>query len=78
METWTGGKVMLENLQEWTRNNLVEKVIDFLPHLLLAVIILGVGFWLSNLVGKLVVKTLKNRNVDATIYPLPQELFLCY
>lgn len=60
---------MLENLQEWTKNNLVEKIIDFLPHLLLAIIILGVGFWLSNLVGKLVVKTLKNRNVDPTIYP---------
>ena len=60
---------MLENLQEWTKNNLVEKIIDFLPHLLLAIIILGVGFWLSNLVGKRFVNTLKNRNVDPTIYP---------
>ncbi len=65
---------MLESLQEWTKNNLVKKIIDFLPHLILALIILGVGFWLSNLVGKLVVKTLKNRNIDATIYPFAAKV----
>lgn len=65
---------MFENLQEWTENKLVEKLIEFLPHLILAAIILGVGFWLSNLVGKLVVKALKARKLDPTIYPFAAKV----
>lgn len=60
---------MAELFKEWTRANLFEKLMNFAPHLIGAVIILIAGFWISNLIGKLVVKTLKSRNVDPTIYP---------
>lgn len=48
--------------------NIWEKFSDFLPHILAAVLIFAVGFWLSNLIGKLVVKWMTHHNIDATIH----------
>ena len=48
--------------------NLWEKFSDFLPHILAAVLIFAVGFWLSSLIGKFVVKWMTHHNIDATIH----------
>lgn len=48
--------------------NLWEKLSDFLPHVLAAILIFAVGFWLSSLIGKFVVKWMTYHNIDATIH----------
>lgn len=48
--------------------NLWEKLSDFLPHVLAAILIFAVGFWLSSLIGKFVVKWMAHHNIDATIH----------
>lgn len=41
---------------------------DFLPHLLAAILIFAIGYWLSGLIGKLMVKWMLHHNIDSTIH----------
>lgn len=52
----------------WKELDLVNKLIDKLPTIILAVLTLIIGFWLSRLLSKLVVKALKSRGVDSSVY----------
>lgn len=58
----------LQTFKDWTFENLPEKIIGALPHIIAFVVILVVGFWLSNLAGKLLVKILKNHKVDESMH----------
>lgn len=54
--------------KEWTFENLPDKIIGILPHLIGFVLVLAVGFWLANLTGKLLVKILERRGVDESMH----------
>ena len=53
-----------------------DKLIDFLPSLLTAAVILGVGFWLSSVIGKIAVKGMTRHNVDATVHSFVRSVIV--
>lgn len=52
----------------WEKLDLVNKIIEKLPTLVIAVIILVAGFLAAKLVSNLLVKAMKAKNVDPTVY----------
>lgn len=52
----------------WKEWDLVNKFFDKLPTLILAVATVLVGFFLAKLISKILIRTMKNRNVDPTVY----------
>ncbi|MBQ8504103.1 MAG: mechanosensitive ion channel [Clostridia bacterium] len=52
----------------WEKLDLVNKVIEKLPTLVIAVVILVAGFLAAKLVSNLLVKAMKAKNVDPTVY----------
>jgi small conductance mechanosensitive channel len=48
-------------------NQGIQMIIDYLPKVLLAIVVLIVGFKLSNFVGKIIAKQLNKKKVEATI-----------
>ena len=56
--------------------NLWNKFLDFLPHIAAAALIFGVGFWLSSLIGKFVVKWMARHNIDATIHAFVRSVIV--
>lgn len=52
----------------WQKLDLINKIIDKIPAFIIAVIMIFVGIFLSRLAGKIIVETLKARNVDASVY----------
>lgn len=52
----------------WEKLDLVNKIIDKIPSIIIAVIMVFVGILLSRFVSKLLVKALKSRNVDPSVY----------
>ena len=52
----------------WKEWDLVNKFFDKLPTLILAVATVLVGFCLAKLISKILIRTMKNRNVDPTVY----------
>ncbi|MCI6772170.1 MAG: mechanosensitive ion channel [Oscillospiraceae bacterium] len=52
----------------WKEWDIVNKFLDKLPTLILAVATIIIGFFLAKLVSKILVKTMKARNVDPTVY----------
>lgn len=52
----------------WEKLDLVNKIIDKIPSIIIAVIMVFVGILLSRFVSKLLVKALKARNVDPSVY----------
>ncbi len=60
---------IIQNISEWwTELDLVGKIIDKLPTIILAVIVIAVGLLLAKFVSKIIVKAMKARNVDPTVY----------
>lgn len=56
--------------------NLWNKFMDFLPHIVAAVLIFAIGFWLSALIGKFVVKWMTHHNIDATIHAFVRSVIV--
>lgn len=52
----------------WKQWDLVGKFFEKLPTLIIAVVLIIVGIWLSRLISKLAVKAMKAKGVDATVY----------
>lgn len=52
----------------WEKLDLVNKVIEKIPSVILAVVLIFLGVILSRLISKLVVKALKARNADPSVY----------
>ena len=52
----------------WKEWDLVNKFFDKLPTLILAVATVLIGFFLAKLISKILIRTMKNRNVDPTVY----------
>lgn len=63
----------LQSLKDWSFENLPEKIIEALPHLITFILIIVIGFWLSNRIGELFVKLLKRRNVDHSMHRFLQR-----
>ena len=59
---------MLEISSSFNIDNFVTKLVDLLPKILGAAIIIALGFWLSSLIGKLLVKALTRKGVDVSIH----------
>lgn len=55
-------------LNSLSLQNLWEKFLEFLPHIVAAALIFAIGFWLSALIGKLVVKWMQHHSIDATVH----------
>ena len=52
----------------WKEWDLVNKFFDKLPTIIIAVVIIIIGIWLSKLIAKLAKKAMKSQNVDPTVY----------
>lgn len=52
----------------WEKLDLLNKVIEKIPSAIIAVIMILIGIFLSRLVSKLVVKAMKAKNVDPSVY----------
>ncbi len=52
----------------WQKLDLVNKIIDKIPSLIIAIIMIIVGIFLSRAVSKIMVKAMKARNVDPSVY----------
>lgn len=52
----------------WEQWDPINKMINALPKVIFAVIILVAGFFLASLISKIVIRTLKAKNVDPSIY----------
>ncbi len=52
----------------WEELDLVNKVIEKVPTLIIAVVILVLGFLAARLISRLIVKTMQAKNVDPSVY----------
>lgn len=52
----------------WEEWDVVNKLVSIIPKLIIAAVIVIAGLWLSRLISNLVVKGLKLRDVDASVY----------
>lgn len=64
---------LIQSLKEWSFENLPEKLMEALPHLICFLIIIIVGFWISNRIGDLAVKILKRHKVDSSMHRFLQR-----
>ena len=59
---------IFHNVQNWTIETLLKKILDYLPTIALALIVLCIGFWLSNQISKWIIKAMRKRNVDSSVH----------
>ena len=52
----------------WEKLDLFNKIIEKIPSLIIAVVLVFIGLFLSRLVSKLLVKAMKAKNVDPSVY----------
>lgn len=52
----------------WEELDLINKIIEKVPALIIAVVVLVLGFFAAKLISKLVVKAMKAKNVDPSVY----------
>lgn len=52
----------------WKEWDLVNKFMSKLPSIIIAVAIIVFGMWISKKIGKIIVKAMKTKNVDYTVY----------
>ncbi|MEE1321047.1 MAG: mechanosensitive ion channel [Acutalibacteraceae bacterium] len=52
----------------WEELDLINKIIEKVPTLIIAVVVLVLGFFAARLISKLVVKAMKAKNVDPSVY----------
>lgn len=57
-----------EVLTWWEKLDLVNKIIDKIPALIIAAVLILAGLLLSSLISKLLVKAMKAKNVDPSVY----------
>ncbi len=55
-------------------SELIADIIRYLPKLILGVVVILVGFWLSNKLARILGRTLARRSVDATVIPFLTSL----
>ena len=60
----------------WKEWDIVGKIIDKLPTIILAVVILILGFWISKIIANIFIKAMKRRNVDFTVYNFIAKMIL--
>ena len=58
----------LSELKQWSFANFPEKFAAALPKLIVFIVVIAVGFWLSKLAGNLMVKILESKNVDKSMH----------
>lgn len=52
----------------WEKLDLINKIIDKIPSLIIAVALIFIGIFLSRFISKLLVKAMKAKNVDPSVY----------
>lgn len=63
----------IQELKKWSFENLPEKIIGVLPHLISFLLIIIIGFWVANRIGDFLVKILTKRNVDHSMHRFLQR-----
>lgn len=58
----------------WEEWDPVNKLINAVPKIILAVVLVIVGLWLARIIPKLIVKALKAKNVDASVYAFVRNI----
>ena len=56
------------SLKQWSFENFPEKFAAALPKLIVFILVIVIGFWLSKLAGNLMVKILESKNVDKSMH----------
>ena len=59
---------MTEKLSAFDLETFISKLVDALPKFVGAAIIIALGFWVSAIIGKLLIKGLERKGVDASIH----------
>lgn len=57
-----------QSLKSWSFENMPEKIMNALPHIIGFAVILAVGFWLASMAGKLLIKILERHKVDESMH----------
>ncbi len=67
-ELITGEEAINHFSELWKQWDIVNKFIAAIPKIIIAVIIIIAGYWLTKFISKLVIKALVSRNVDSSVY----------
>ena len=62
-----------DTFKQWSFDNLPEKIIDALPNIISFILIIVIGYWLSGVAGKLVIKIMQKYNVDHSVHRFLQR-----
>ena len=60
----------------WKEWDIPNKILNKLPTIIIAAVILIVGFWISKRIGNLVVKAMKHKDVDYTVYNFISKMII--
>lgn len=63
----------IQSLKDWSFENLPDKIMGALPHIISFAVIIIIGFWIANRIGELFVKLLTRRNVDHSMHRFLQR-----
>ena len=63
----------IQSLKDWSFENLPDKIMNALPHIITFLLIIVIGFWIANRIGELLVKLLTRRNVDHSMHRFLQR-----
>lgn len=66
-------QTFMQTIRQWGLENIPAKIYDIIPKLIVFTLIIIIGFWLSNKIGKLLVKILDKQNVDKSIHRFLQK-----
>lgn len=60
----------------WKEWDIVDKFLNKLPTIIIAALLIIIGFWISSLICKIIVKAMKKKNVDFTVYNFISKMVL--
>jgi len=69
---------ILETFKTWSLENLPEKLFNALPHIIGFLLVIIIGFWITGLAGKLLVKIMERHNVDASMHRFLMRAFVVF
>jgi len=64
---------IIKNIKEWGLENIPGKIYDAIPSIIAFLLTIIIGFWISNKIGKLLVRILDKRGVDTSIHRFLQR-----
>lgn len=59
---------IVNELKQWSFDNFPEKIMSALPRLIVFILVLVIGFWIARIIGDLIIKILKSKDVDKSMH----------